>query len=71
MSAEYPGRLQDDVLLLGGPLRNEYSKSFLELVNKKYPSAQLVLEAQKHLIGPAGGGSHGTNDLRRGSRTRT
>ncbi len=54
MSAEYPGRLQDDVLLLGGPLRNEYSKSFLELVNKKYPSAQLVLEAQKHLIGAGG-----------------
>lgn len=51
MSAEYPGRLQGDVLLLGGPLRNSYSESFLKLVNKKYPSAQLVLDAQACLVG--------------------
>ena len=54
MSAEYPGRLQADVLLLGGPLRNRYSETFLDFVNRKYPSAQLTLDARACLIGLGG-----------------
>jgi hypothetical protein len=54
MSAEYPGRLQGDVLLLGGPLRNNYSDRLLELVNRRYPAARLVLDARSRLIGLCG-----------------
>lgn len=51
MSEEYPGRLQGDILLLGGPLRNKYSESFLKLFNRRYPGAQLLLEADARRIG--------------------
>jgi hypothetical protein len=54
MSEDYAGRLQADVLLVGGPFRNRYSKSFLRLVNQKHPAAQLVLDAQSSLIGLGG-----------------
>ncbi len=54
MSEEYSGRLEGDVLLLGGPLRNSYSQRLLDLVNKKYPSAGLMLETRQNLIGVAG-----------------
>jgi hypothetical protein len=51
MSKDYAGRLQTDLLLVGGPLRNEWSKSFMEKFNERYPTAQLVLDAGSNLIG--------------------
>jgi hypothetical protein len=54
MSDEYQGRLQDDVLLLGGPLRNGFSGRLLDHLNRRYPSAQLVLDAPSQLIGVGG-----------------
>jgi hypothetical protein len=54
MSAEYPGRLQADIVLLGGPLRNTYSERFLEFVNRKHPWARLTLDARSGTIGLGG-----------------
>jgi hypothetical protein len=54
MSAEYPGRLQADTLIVGGPLRNSYAQRFLDYVNDTYPEAQLKLDAPAGLIGIGG-----------------
>jgi hypothetical protein len=54
MSAEYPGRLQADTLIVGGPLRNSYAQRFLDYVNDTYPDAQLQLDAPAGVIGVGG-----------------
>jgi hypothetical protein len=54
MSEEYPGRLQTDTLIVGGPLRNTYAGRFIEDFNRKYPSAQLHLDALADEIGVGG-----------------
>jgi hypothetical protein len=54
MSAEYPGRLQADTLILGGPLRNTYAGRLIDYVNRQYPSARLHLDALANEIGVGG-----------------
>jgi hypothetical protein len=54
MSAEYPGRLQADTLILGGPLRNSYAQRFLDYVNDTYPEAELRLDAPAGVLGVGG-----------------
>ena len=54
MSAEYPGRLQADTLILGGPLRNTYAGRLIDYINRQYPSARLHLDARANEIGVGG-----------------
>jgi hypothetical protein len=58
MSEEYPGRLQNDTLIMGGPLRNRYAERFLGYVNETYPEAGLLLDAPTARIGIEGQGIH-------------
>src|SRR5260370_5321758 len=54
MSAEYPGRLQADTLILGGPLRNRYAQRLIDYLNREYPEACLHLDAAANEIGVGG-----------------
>lgn len=50
MSKEYSVRPEGDVLLLGGPLKNEYTSGFLERFNLDHPDARVELDAEQHLL---------------------
>jgi len=54
MSEEYPGRLQADTLILGGPLRNKYAQRLIDYLNRGYPEACLHLDALASEIGIGG-----------------
>jgi hypothetical protein len=50
LSKEYSVRPEGDVLLLGGPLKNEYTSGFLERFNLDHPHARVELDAEERLI---------------------
>jgi hypothetical protein len=54
MSNEYHRRLEHDVLILGGPLRNSYAERMFRDVNLRYPDARLHLDARSAAIGLGG-----------------
>jgi hypothetical protein len=50
MSKEYSSRPEGDLLLLGGPLKNEYTRGYLERFNLDYPDAGVELDAERRTL---------------------
>ena len=50
MSDEYSVRPEGDLLLLGGPLKNQYSRGFLDRFNFDHPETKIELDALDRVV---------------------